>query len=476
LRGMGGVGKTALALKLAAQLGPRYPDAQFFLDLKGSDPRPLTPGEAMAHVIRAYHPTAQLPESEGELGGLYRSALHAQRALLLLDNAASAAQVRPLIPPAGCALLVTSRRHFTLPGLQALNLDTLPPADAQALLLKIAPRIGDCAGEMAGLCGCLPLALRLAGSALAERADLSPGRYLERLREAQTRLSLVEASLSLSYELLSAALRRQWRSLAVFPGTFDGTAATAIWALETDPAEEVLSELVRYSLAQWNAETARYGLHDLARLFADARLGQKERADAGRRHAVHYEAVLRAANALYKQGGESVGRGLALFDLERENVEAGQAWATRHVGEDEAAAQLCNAYPDAGTYCLNLRLHAHEWMRWMEAALEAAQRLQDRSAEGAHLGNLGLAYADLGQVERAIEFYQQALGIRREIGDRRGEGIDLHNIGNLHKDQGEVALAQQYLQQALVIFEEIKSPYAEQSRRLLNEMGVFHLS
>ena len=107
LQGLGGVGKTALALKLAEQLKPRYQDAQFYLDLKGVTDKPLTPAEAMAHVIRAYHPTAKLPEDEAGLGGLYRSVLHNQKALLLMDNAKDSQQVEPLLPPLGCLLLVT---------------------------------------------------------------------------------------------------------------------------------------------------------------------------------------------------------------------------------------------------------------------------------------------------------------------------------------------------------------------------------
>ena len=449
VRGMGGVGKTVLALKLAEQLTPRYPDAQFYLDLRGTDPQPLSSADAMAHVIRAYHPTARLPESEAELSGLYRSVLHDQRALLLMDNAAGREQVAPLIPPAGSVMLVTSRRHFTLPGLQAVNLDTLPPADARALLLKIAARIGDCADDMAALCGCLPLALRLAGSVLAERVDLSPVSYLERLTDAQTRLGLVDASLSLSYELLSEEMQQLWCRLAVFPGTFDSTAAAAVWEMEPDAAQDGLSELVRYSLVEWNPDAARYGLHDLARLSAP------DRAVAQGRHATHYETVLRAADALYKQGDESIEAGLALFDLEWPNVQTGQAWAARHAHEDEEAAHLCNDYPDAGLYCLNLRQHPHEWIRWTEAALDAARCLKHREAEGAHLGNLGLAYRALGQVEWAIEYHEAALEIAQEIGDRRSEGAHLGNLGNAYFSLGQVERAIQYHEAALEIAQEI---------------------
>src|ERR1044072_5271637 len=141
LQGMGGIGKTALALKLVELLKPRYPDAQFYLDLKGASTQPLSVSEELAHVVRAYHPTAKLPDNESELRGLYLSVLDGQRALLLMDNAANPAQVEPLIPPAGCLLLVTSRQLFTVPGLAAKNLDTLSVADAHDLLLTIAPRI-----------------------------------------------------------------------------------------------------------------------------------------------------------------------------------------------------------------------------------------------------------------------------------------------------------------------------------------------
>ena len=109
LQGLGGIGKTALALKLVEQLKPSYPDAQFYLDLKGASSQPLTINEALAHVVHAYHPTAKLPDSQTELHDLYLSVLDGKCVVLLMDNAASAEQVETLIPPAGCVLLVTSR-------------------------------------------------------------------------------------------------------------------------------------------------------------------------------------------------------------------------------------------------------------------------------------------------------------------------------------------------------------------------------
>lgn len=467
LQGLGGVGKTALALMLAHQLVDVYPDAQIFLDLKGASPQPLTAAEAMLHVVRAYRPDQRPPESEAELAGLYRSVLHGRRALLLMDNAAGPQQVAPLIPPEGCALLVTSRHKFTLPGLFAVDLDVLPPEDACALLLAIAPRIGDRAGA---------LALRATASAITTHPDLAVEDYLRRLAETHQRLGVVdpttgqsvEASLSLSYDLLTLERQGLFAALAVFPDSFDLPAAAAVWDIEQDPAGDALSGLAAASLAEWDATTERYRLHDLVRDFADARLPAEARAAAARRHAGHYFTVAAACDERYLQGHQVPA--LARFDLEWGNIGAGQALAMASAGEDDGAAELCMNYPDAGRYCLDLRLHPRERVRWLEAALAAARRLGRRDAEGAHLGNLGSAYADLGEPRRAIEHYEQALAIAREMGDRAGEARASWNLGLALEGEGDPAGAAAAMQ-ALVDYEqELGHPDAEKDAARLAEL------
>ncbi len=460
LRGMGGIGKTALAFKLAEQLTEQYPDAQFLLDLQGTT-TPLTPTEAMAHVVRAYHPNVKLPEDIRELQGLYRSVLHGQRALLLMDNAAGREQVEPLLPPASCLLLITSRQHFALPGLRALNLDTLPESDACALLLRIAERIDGHAGEVAQLCGYLPMALRVSASTLAERVTISVDAYIKKLQDAQKRLELVDASLSLSYDLLTPELQRLWRVLAVFPATFDLPAATAVWGVEADAAQDALDELVRYSLVEWSEKASRCSLHDLVRLYATSCLADDEQNEAKHRHAMHYASVLHAANNLYLQGSENILRGLALFDLEWPNIQAGHVWAVANIEQGTAAVQLCSRYPNAGVYILSLRLHPRERIRWLEAALTAARQSKDRSAEGTHLGNLGIAYAALGDARKAIEYHEQALVIAREIGNRRGEGQALNNLGSAYHSLGDARKAIEFYEQHLTISREIGDCWEE---------------
>src|ERR1039458_8757763 len=192
VRGMGGAGKTALARRLAAELKADYPDAQFELDLKGVSSQPLSPADVLSAILRVFHPTAQLPERTEELAALLRQTLDGHRALLLLDNTKDARQIAPLLPPpSGCLILVTSRQHFALPGLDAVNLGVMASPEACALLLKIEPRIGPEADVLAEACGRLPLALRLAASFLAVNKHIAPADYVRQLLDSRQRLQVL---------------------------------------------------------------------------------------------------------------------------------------------------------------------------------------------------------------------------------------------------------------------------------------------
>ena len=456
--GQGGVGKTALALKLADEIQAQFPDAQIYLNLLGLSEKPVTPSEAMASVLRAFEPEAKLPRQEQKLGAIYRSILEGKRAILLMDDARNLEQVELLVPPRSCCLLVTSRMRFALPGLTAIDLDVLLPAEAQELLLKIEPRIGAEAPAIADLCGYLPQALCLAATALAERVDIAPSDYRQGLADERNQPKLLgdgnesaEAAISLSYSLLDPDTQKRLRMLFAFQETFDGPAAAAVWKAEETLTEDMLDLLTQYSMLEWNDNAHRYRLHDLMRDFACQRVRADEWNEASQRHAQYYLGVLRSADDLYLDGGESLMRGLALFDLERGNIEAGQSWTAVRASGDHEAAVLSNSYPTAGAHCLSLRQHPREHIRWREDALGAAIWLKDRGAERAHLGNLGSAYMTLGEYRRAIEYYEKHLQIARELDDRRGAGQDLANLGNAYDFLGEHPRAIEFYEQQLQI-------------------------
>ena len=228
---MGGIGKTALGLKLAEQIAPNYPDGQIYLDLRGAhEQSPLTPEQIMAHVIRSLHPETALPLDFGELGAMYRSVLNGKKVLLFYDNARDERQLDSLLPPKSCTLFVTSRQYFTLPGLVAIDLETLSSKDAIELIKEISSRVNDNdADVLANLCGYLPLAIRAAVSALHRRPDWTPSELMKRLGDNRARLGLVESSLSLSYDALDSELQKYLRQLGVFAAPFDKEAILAVW-------------------------------------------------------------------------------------------------------------------------------------------------------------------------------------------------------------------------------------------------------
>jgi tetratricopeptide (TPR) repeat protein len=278
--------------------------------------------------------------------------------------------------------------------------------------------------------------------------------------------------------------------LSVFAAAFDLAAAEAVVALTPNPSpaaagegrtlhpspiamgegpgvRDLLGLLYRRSLLEWDAAKERYRVHDLVRAFGAARLADAE--VVWERYARYYAQIARQANELYTQGGPLMLAGLALFDAERAHINIGWDWAEQHPSPKGDA--IVRDYAHLTAYIGQLRFDArNESIPRLEAALAAARRQRDRGAEGARLGNLGLAYYDLGEVRRAIEYHELALVVLREIGFRRGEGQVLGNLGLAYYNLGDVRRAIEYHEQRLVIVREIGDRYGE--GQALGNLGI----
>jgi len=284
LRGMGGVGKTTVAVHVAHQVKDRFPDAQLFIDLQGVAERPMTAVEAMARIIRDFHPEVpKLPETEAELLPIYRSTLSGKRALIVLDNAAGEAQVKNLVTGEKTAFIITSRNALALDGVASVRVDVLSPEKSLELLRGIVGTKGtdEELQTVAGLCGYLPLALRVAGDFLRLKEGWTVGRYIEALNQERLRWLKVgddpqkdvEAVLRLSSAQLvrdNVDLATRWHFLADWPSDFAADAAAAAWDLDTgdEAVLEDLSELVDRSLVLFDERTFQYKLHDLMKPIA----------------------------------------------------------------------------------------------------------------------------------------------------------------------------------------------------------------
>src|SRR5262245_21888007 len=390
VRGMGGMGKTQLAYKVAQQLESAFPDGQLLIKLRGEASNPLLPQQALQTIVTSIDRNAKPPDDPVAMEAMFQSTLEGKRVLIVADNAKGADQVRPLLPPKGSALLITTRQRFTLPGMVAIDLDTLPADAAEQLLRQICPRIGEAAGRLANLCGYLPLALRVSASVLASDDTIRIERYLDRLSNERKRLKVlhdpddpahdVEANLRLSYDALESAAQDAICQMGVFPASFDLKAAVAV-IVPTGVADvqELLSLLHRRSLVDWVEEEQRYRLHDLVRAFAVAQLSDNE---VARRHARYFAHLVTLVNQ--QAYGDTVEDGTDADDVdvfpdlwdEQANIEAGMEWARTHAGDDEADELLLSFVSTTDDF-YDLPLNPET----IEAALVLLRRRGDQEGE-----------------------------------------------------------------------------------------------
>ena len=456
ISGMGGIGKTELALRVAERLIDDYPEAQFFINLHGTDANPRTPQEVMATCIRAFlGPAATLPEDLDQLTQYYLNQLNGKRVLLLLDNAADSAQLRPLLPPSGCALLVTSRQAITLPGMKPLTLNPLTKKEARELLLEIASHAEPAADQICELCGYLPLAIRAAGSLLAITTDLDPVDYATQLEGERNRLELigaegveigVEASFNLSYVRLSPEAARVFRVLSAFPATFDATAEEVV-CVDTGHAQ--LSDLVKRSLVLYDPTTKRYRLHDLARLFAEARLTEEEKQQTVSQHADYF---LTKAEAIEPHLGKAqLGEHMDWFKAEQDNMRAAMSWSL----ENNAEMALRLAYTLSGF--LNILGQLNEERRALNDALEAVKEAPAVKLLMRVLGRAAVRQSDL---EFAKSLAEEHLTLSHSTKDRWEESWALQNLGRIAQAQGRLAEARELQDKALTLFQELEDKRA----------------
>lgn len=498
--GMAGVGKTTLAIRLAHRLADRFPDGHLFIDLQGHTPghEAMDPAAALDVLLRAIGvPGERIPGPVAERAALWRSELSGRRVLILLDNAATAAQVRPLIPgAAGVLAVVTSRRRIAdLDGATTLSLDVLPAWDALTLFTAI---VGEerCAaeptavGEVLGLCGHLPLAIRIAAARLRARPAWSVEYLATRLADQQHRLAelsagerSVAAAFALSYQHLTPAHQGIFRLLGLHPGTsVDARLAAAMATVDPRDAEALLEDLLDAHLLR-QPEPGRYRFHDLLRRYAHQTALEAD-SEAARRTAVA-RVIDYYTDAVHRTGPYvSPGRAPAPVSLEHppaapvhfETQQQALDWLdTERTNLTSTVVHAADQGLDKGSWQLardlwsffRLRGHLADWTGTQQTALAAARRLGDSAAEADCLRVLGIASWESARYGEATEYYVQALSRYRAAADLHGECATLTNLGMIHWRLESYAEALDYHRQALAVAHRLPTdPWREASIRI----------
>ena len=490
--GTAGVGKTALAVRWAHQVRDAFPDGQLYVNLRGYDAGPpVEPANALAGFLSALGVAGQeMPLELDDRAARYRTELSGRRMLVVLDNASSVEQVRPLLPGTPrCAVVVTSRDSLAglvaLHGARRLSLELLPPADALTLLRAL---VGDrvdaeplAATELADQCGRLPLALRVAAELAVARPDTplsdlvaelaDHGRRLEMLEAGGDPQAAVSAVFSWSYQRLPEAAAHAFRLLGLHPGPdFDAHAAAALTGDTPEGTRQSLDVLARAHLIQ-RTRAGRFGMHDLLRAYSLS-LADAHDGEACRRTALTalfdycLGAGATAMDTLYpaerhrrptvEPSGATVPeftgseQALAWLDRERHTLVlvCGHAAAGNSPVHAIQLAATLYTYLDNGGYVGEaLAVHSH--------ALSAARSVRDKAGEAGALADLGIVYWQMGEYLAALDHLDQALELFRETGDRVGEARTVGNLGVVSQQMGRHESAAHHHERALAAFREL---------------------
>jgi tetratricopeptide (TPR) repeat protein len=507
--GTAGVGKTALAIHWAHQVTGRFPDGQLYVNLRGYDSdQPMQAADALAAFLRALGvPGQDIPPGEDERAGRYRSLLRGKRMLVVLDNAGSADQVRPLLPATpACTVVVTSRDALTglvaRDGATRLDLDLLPPEDAVGLLkVLIGARVDlepDAAAELADQCCRLPLALRVAAELAASRPGVPLAELTSELADLSKRLDLlaaggdrrtaVRAVFSWSYQHLDADAAGTFRLLGSHPGSdFEPYAAAALTGKTAEQARQILDALARSHLIHITSP-GRYGLHDLLRVYARELSvvcdGAQQHEGLTRLFDYYLCTAAAAMDTLYPAerhrrpgiaapaGPCPAVTGIAAarnwLDSERATLAAVAVYTATYGWPDHATrlAATLFRYLEAGGYF-------PEIIAINDHARRAACEIGDRTAEAEALGGLSLVDLRQGRYLQAADRIQRALALYRETGNQTGEARALGNLGIASMLEGSYERAVSYLKRALAVHRQIGDQIGE--ARQLSNLGLVEL-
>lgn len=485
--GMAGVGKTCLAVHAAHRLADAYPDAQLYVDLHGftEGREPLDPDSALRMLLGALDVPSERVPQEGleQLAACWRSELAGRRAVVVLDNAADADQVRPLLPGAGpSVVLITSRnRLLGLDEVPPVSLDVLSPEESAELLARASGDPGgpegrlarepESAAEVLRLCGHLPLALRLAAARLRHRPGWTVGILVERMARGASEF---DTAFAMSVRQLDRPRARLFRLLGLFPGgSFDEYAVAALANVPLYAAQEALEDLVDAHLVQ-QPTAGRYRLHDLvhqhARQACAQQDSQAEREAALGRFLDYYVHAAAAADAAMPvlSPGRAPSAGRPPAELPRfADKNVALAWLTSEyetmiaVFETAAAvgadAHVCELPRFLRAYFAR-RCGTTHLNHLFERSLAAAERLGDPLQLAEACSDLGFARYNAGRMADAAAAYEAAgLHVAR-AGDVRAEAELTLRRGYLSWDQGGEEEPLELFRLAGKLYEQAGSP------------------
>lgn len=443
LYGERGAGKTSLAIELAHQLAPKYPAAQFYIDLTVVGDKPFPVSKAMGQVLRALFPKEPIPDNPAELTQRYSVALKGKRFLMVIENASNPGQIKRLLPGKSGLVIFTSASKIS--GSYAKPVKDFFPDEAELLLFFLAPQAKRWASEINDLCGYSPLAISLAGSYLRETPDLPVEMLIRELREEKLLLKpegefelaedkdkkmFIDRNVEPIFNIIFKDMRKEtaavFRKLALFSGSFDDKAVVSITG---DKDGDHLKRLVLLKLVEHDTVNKRYFFHELIHKLIKSEIRPSEKILTHRNLAFYYFGILQNANELYRDDEDALESALNLFDLDWFNIQAGQKWSAQKSSEDAKIAKLCGDYCKEARVLMPMRHTTEECIEWNESALAASRESENIESEKNNLLSLGMQLHSLGHYDKAIEYLDDAQSLSCRLGHIADEKKSLDLLG-----------------------------------------------
>ncbi|MFC3455540.1 ATP-binding protein [Amycolatopsis speibonae] len=487
LSGPPGTGKTTLAVRVAHNLAEDFPDGRLFLKLRGMSSEPTNPADVLHLILRSLGIDAvRIPADPEDRISLCRSLLQDRATLVVLDDAADEAQVRPLLVGGPrCLTLITSRQMLVgLEGASRLPLDVFGEDDAVTLLSTIigagrVTRERQAALELVELCGRLPLALRIAGNRLASRPTWPLTRLVDQLRDRSRRLTTLTAGdldvrsvFELSYRQLSPNAAAVFRRLSLVPAAdFSvGAAMTLIEASDEDDAAIFLEELADASLLQTSPENGRYQFHDLLRVFATERLSREEppeAVEAAKNRLADWLVHTATAAGRYFHPTDGVSPSPVATPSFDDHARAGR-WLEVELKNWLAAVKSVAArgghqpvldLAESMHWYSEIGGTASTWRDVFELAVTSAVAIGSKRDEAVHLNYLAWVQASLcDQAEESVKMAHRAWDAAVEAGDRREQGWARIYLTSAHAHDTGLTTSPKLFDEATRLFEEAGYP------------------
>ncbi|QPJ64386.1 MAG: hypothetical protein G3M78_02830 [Candidatus Nitrohelix vancouverensis] len=453
LFGKTGVGRKAMAFKIADRHKFQFRDAQLYYDMKADAPTSRSATDVISYIIQSFQPDVDIPSSKLELVKLYRNLTRGKRFILVLDNVDNGKIIKPLISSKNMVFIIVSEFSLELSDWITHQVDEMLKDDAIVLLNSICPQLGFSHIVFSKSCKNHPFTMVLAARFVKSHPGVDTMEFLNKMSEEVRHLEFIDtesfdrsatAMLNLCYKLLDDDIAVVLRKLLVFPEAFDASAEAFVCE---DSGNTSLALLASFGFLEFDSKNDVYFLEEFVRSFLRSKIQGGERSMAEMRMATYYLTRLVEASELFSSGGAGRVNGMILFDKEWDGIKAGWEWTQKN--QSDEASRLCCSYMEAAGEMLRKRQPLKLVAEWLDAAISASRKVGEEELEKNLMFQQGEILFEQKKLKNACAILLKVLELSKKQKDMKMELASMRMLGLANLELGNLAEAKSYFQNEL---------------------------